>query len=87
MKNEIKLGCKAKDIITGFTGIVVCISEWINGCRRITVQPQEVRDGKPLESQTFDVEQMECLEADAVKLVVSPTGGPSIPPVQRRDPR
>ena len=37
MKN---LGDEVKDTITGFKGIVVARTEWLNGCARVTVQPQ-----------------------------------------------
>lgn len=38
-KTEITLGCKAKDKITGFTGIVIAMTSWLNGCQRVTIQP------------------------------------------------
>lgn len=58
----IKPGDLVKDGITGFTGIVVARTEWLNHCIRCTVQPRELKDGKPVESQTFDEEQLEVLE-------------------------
>lgn len=86
-KDKIKLGDEAKDMITGFTGIVICITKWINGCKRITIQPQTLHEGKPLDAITFDVEVMVRTKANAVPLKVKPTGGPSIPPAARKDPR
>lgn len=85
VKSEIVLGCVAKDTISGFTGVVVCISEWLNGCKRITIQPQELREGKRIDNDTFDVEQVELIEP--CKFAKGrPTGGPSIAPVRPADP-
>lgn len=36
-KQEIKLGDKVKDLITGYTGIVVARSKFINGCIQYSV--------------------------------------------------
>lgn len=82
---QVKLGCLAQDSITGFTGVVVAITEWLNGCRRITIQPKELKDGKPIDGHTFDAEQVE-LVCPAVPKDVVPSGGPRIEPVSRTDP-
>lgn len=46
---KIKVGDEVRDTITGFSGVVVCRSEWMYGCLRIAVQPRELKDGKPVE--------------------------------------
>lgn len=82
----LKLGDKARDKISGFSGIVVAITEWLNGCLRITIQPQELKDGKPIDNHTFDAEQVEVVEP--VNVAPSkPHGGPSIAPVRSADPK
>lgn len=83
--NNIYLGCEAKDTITGYVGIVVCISDWLNGCRRVTIQAKELKGGIPLENQTFDVEQVN-LVSSGLQTQASPTGGPSIRPTRNADP-
>ena len=55
--DEIELGDEVKDSITGYHGIVVAFTTWLNNCRRLTVQSKELRDGKPIESSVFDIEQ------------------------------
>ena len=40
----IQLGDRAKDRISGFEGIVIGIGQWLHGCRRISIQPTELRD-------------------------------------------
>lgn len=79
---DINLGDIAKDTITGFTGVVVAESRYLNGCMRMSLQPQELRDGKPIEWQAFDVEQIE-LVSRAQPRKVEPSGGPR-PDVTRR---
>lgn len=92
MKPAVKLGDEAKDTVTGFKGIAVAITTWLNGCQRITLQPQKVqKDGKVSESATFDIEQIVVLKAAACKAyppvveVARPkeSGGP-MPDVGRR---
>jgi hypothetical protein len=70
----MKLGDLVKDSITGFTGIVTCRSEWLNGCVRLSLQPQELREGKPLADVTFDIEQLILVKAAEFKTLM-PSGG------------
>ena len=74
-KSTIKLGDLAKDTITGYKGVVIACTEWINGCVRLTLQAQEMKDGKPVDSCTFDVEQIALVKA-GVAGVKDPSGGP-----------
>lgn len=73
MRPIINLGDVAKDTITGFAGVVIAKTEWLNGCVRLTLQSKEMKDGKPIDSQTFDIEQLEFVKAKA--RVASNTGG------------
>lgn len=61
----IPLGAVAQDTISGFEGVVVCRSEWLYGCVRLTVQPREMHDGKPVDTQTFDEPQLINVTPDA----------------------
>ena len=56
---RIELGCLVKCKITGFQGIVVGEFEYLNGCVRLAVASQELKDGNVQERQTFDAEQVE----------------------------
>lgn len=78
----VKLGAKVRDTITGLEGIVIHKTEWLNGCWRIGVQPQELKDGKPVEYSVFDVEQLE-LVAESKAPVPVRTGGDRDSAVQR----
>jgi len=73
---NVNLGDIAEDIVTGFKGTVVAVTNWLNGCQRVTLQPNELKDGKPVESYTFDVEQIQVITAGKHKInKPAPTGG------------
>lgn len=78
-RTKIRVGDKVRDTVTGFSGIVVAMTEWLNGCLRATVQPQELHDGKPIDPFTFDVEQLEVIAPEAAK-ALAPSGGPTAEP-------
>lgn len=71
----MKLGDLAKDTITGFTGTVTARHEYLNGCVRFSLQSRALKDGAPLDPLTFDIEQLELVEA-AEPRRVTPSGGP-----------
>ncbi len=84
---KIELGDTAKDTITGLTGIVVAITEWLHACRRITIQPQNLgKDGQPLNNYTVDEPQTELVSAAKKAPATKKSGGPSISPVGRCGP-
>lgn len=58
----VELGDLARDGITGFTGVVTAITEWLNGCVRVTIQPAGLHEGKPDDSYTFDVERVKAVK-------------------------
>jgi hypothetical protein len=76
----IETGSRVSDIITGFTGIVTARTEWLYGCIRVEVTPQELHEGKPVEALWFDEQRVRVIQpaADVPSVVV--TGG------DRRDP-
>ena len=82
---SIKLGDVARDTITGFTGVVIADTRWLHGCRRLTLQPRELKDGKPIESVTFDEPQLAMIEEACVD-GTDDTGGPLLAPTRRPTP-
>lgn len=72
---KVKLGQKVKDTVTGFSGTVVCRSEWLNGCARIIIQPPIDKDGKIPCSECIDENQLEIVEETKHK-PERKTGGP-----------
>lgn len=84
---QLQLGDQAKDSISGFSGIVVAVTTWLNGCRRITIQPQALHEGKPIDSQTFDENQVVVTKAKAFAEGSHETGGPRPEPTRPSAPR
>jgi len=81
--SKIKLGDLARDMITGFKGVVIARTEWLNGCARLSLQPRELdKEKRVIMSETFDETQLELVEEEAIKLPGSrtkkavTTGGP-----------
>lgn len=83
----IELGDTARDTITGFKGVAIAEASFLYGCRRICLQPTDLKDGKPLDSIYFDEPQLELVKK-AKEPVPTPvrTGGPQRDPVRNSDP-
>lgn len=84
----IQLGTKVRDTITGVTGIVIARTEWLQGCARVTIQPQELKDGKPVDATTVDEPQCEIIGSKHPHRKAEPafTGGPQNDPSPRPSP-
>lgn len=85
---DIHLGDRVKDRITGYTGIVTCVTEYLNGCFRCGIQPEKLdKDGKVPDSRYFDIEELVVVNKGKYGLAKVKTGGPEKNPVNRTDPR
>ncbi len=62
----IQLGDRVVDKITGLKGIAIGETQWLYGCNRITIQPEEFKDGKPVDSFCVDREQLELVKAQVI---------------------
>lgn len=80
---KLKLGQKVKDSITGYEGIAVARTMWLNGCERIAVQGPLDKDGMPPEEKWFDISQLVGVKASKKK---EPPGGPTPTPQRHTDP-
>jgi hypothetical protein len=79
-------GDKVKDNVTSLTGIIVATMVCLNGCIRYCIQPQELKDGKPVDGTYFDENDLILVKAETVKPVQPRiTGGPQRQ--ERRAPR
>lgn len=58
---EIQLGQRVKDRMTNLTGIAVSRTKYLYGCVRIGIQPEETKDGRPVEQVYLDEPQLEVL--------------------------
>ena len=79
---KIKLGDRARDTITGFSGTVVAITTWLNGCDRYMIQPNTLKDGSTINPETFDVQQLERSKSSD-HVPDKTTGGPRPEPKRR----
>lgn len=78
----ISLGDRAKDPITGFSGIVTAVTTWLHGCIRITIEPEKLdKEGKPQEGRSFDQTQLVLIKKGVHKpmvLGVTPAPKPEV---------
>lgn len=75
----MNLGKTMKDKITGFKGVVVAHCEYLTGCNQTLLVPPVDDKGAKVESQWFDDQRLEALEAPVVTLDNGETPGCDIP--------
>lgn len=64
------MGLKAKDRVTGFSGVVECVSFDLYGCVQVTLRPEaDKKDGKPRDAHWFDHKRIEVLSKTPVMAV------------------
>lgn len=73
--SRIELGDTARDTITGFKGVVIARTQWINNCDRLMLQPPVDKEGKVPEACSFDEPSLELVKAGPAHKPVK-TGGP-----------
>lgn len=63
MENNMNwdLGDRIRDRISGFEGIAIGHTRWLNGCTRWLVAPEKLHENKPIEAQWFDTEQLQLV--------------------------
>jgi len=79
-REDLPLGRRARDTISGFEGIIEARTEWLNGCYRIVIAPTHLdKDGKLIPNCSFDAEQVEVLpeQVREEKPVAHRTNGPT----------
>ena len=85
MTNEIENGDIARDGITGFEGVVICTTQWLYGCERLSLQPQALnKDGQVQEAKGFDRPQLVLVRKASKKTEIN-TGGPRPAPSRNPD--
>ena len=73
----IKLGDKVRCKVSGFVGVAVVRSEFINGCVQYDVQGRVSKDNKIPESVGIDQQSLEVIKTPKKKVVKRKTGGPN----------
>ncbi len=72
---KYELGDEVIDCVTGFKGVVIYRSQWLNACNTYGVKCRELKGGQPQETVSFDEPQLSLVKSN----VVTPkrdTGGP-----------
>ena len=85
--NEIYLGRRCEDAITGFNGIAIGHIRYLTGCEQLLLVPKIAEKNKKAEGEWFDLERISILDEPAVTLPGVPDGqgGDSLPPNRRAD--
>lgn len=71
------MGKKCEDKISGFKGTCSSITQFLNGCIRISIQPSLDKDGKWQDDKWFDHQEVKIDKiSEKVDVIPSNTGGP-----------
>jgi hypothetical protein len=74
---EVKLGDRARDKISGFTGIVTGKCEYLNGCVQFLLRPEKLdKDGKRIDGEWVDYQQLELINSGTYFKNEDRPGGP-----------
>ena len=84
MGYKAKLGAKTRDKLTGIEGTIVAITDWLNGCRRVTIQPYGTKDNKALPTHSADEPDLEAIKEPPKVKAPKRIGGP-MPEAERRE--
>ena len=82
----MKLGDTVKDSITGFEGIMIAETKWIDGCTRAGIQPTTLMDGLPIPERWFDVQRVKVIEEKTATESSGDLGGIENDPRRCNDP-
>lgn len=92
MEENIQLGDEVQDIISGFTGIAIAKANYMWGCTRFAIQPQEITENKLLDSIWFDEPQLIVITKQKIKnpklnqKITRDPGGPQPNPKRNIEP-
>lgn len=75
MSDEIELGDKVKDKITGYVGIAVARTEFLNGCVQYSVAGKVGKDNKMQDEIGIDSQSLEVMKSRKKKVEKSDSGG------------
>jgi hypothetical protein len=81
--NELQLGARYRDRITGFAGVATGLVQYISGCNQVLLVPA-AKDGNELKSgEWFDVQRVEVVEGELIILDNGSTPGCDQPAPKR----
>ncbi len=68
MSEDIELGDKVQDVVSGFTGIVISKHFYIDGYISVSVQPTTENENVLPDSQTFNPMQLKLITKNVISL-------------------
>ena len=75
---KIKLGDKVRDSITGYEGVAIFITTYLNGCRRVGIQGNKLDDHNlPVDAYVVDETTLVVVKPQVKKSIQQETGGPN----------
>ena len=77
MKDVQRLGFKARDILTGYEGTVVCLVEHEHNSPRIGIKSAQLHEGRPIDAEFFD-------ESTVIVDYTNPPVMNPVPPMERK---
>ncbi len=81
-KQASKLGKEVKDRISGFRGIAISETSYLQGCTRLSVQPPVKKDGTLPDPRPFDELDLIVVGSGVVIGGIDPGGPRDISPVR-----
>lgn len=81
----IEMGWKVQDVITGFTGIVTGLCDYITGCNQalVTPGPNEEGQSKNIDAKWIDTPRLKRIGDSVLTLDPHNTPGPDLQPPVR----
>ena len=76
----ITLGDEVKDVLSGFTGIVISRCEYLTGCNQLFILPKSEKANEIKDGHWFDIERIEKIANRKVDVVPRRTGSDIEPP-------
>jgi len=73
----VNLGDTVIDTVSGFKGVSIISSTYLQGCNRIGFQPKIKKDGSLPDIRHFDEPQLKVLTEKKVARELKKTGGPA----------
>jgi hypothetical protein len=73
---EYELGDRLRDRVSEVEGIVIGRIEYLNGCTQYAIKPKKTKDGKVLDAEWVDSQQVEKVD-DGLRITKTRTGGSS----------
>lgn len=81
---KFNLGDEVVDEITGFTGIVICRTQWLNSCNVYGVKSRKLKEGAVTATEHFDQPQLSTVKEKVIEPSRSTGGSAAAVPQSNR---